>query len=561
MTSQRLLEHFDRISDAPDAIPRLRRFILDLAVRGKLVPQDPNDEPASKLLEKITHAKRELFDSNKLKRSKEPGAVKNEIAFDTPEGWISTRLGTVYDVRDGTHDTPKYVDTGYPLITSKNLSSGRLSFDGIRLISEKDHRQISDRSAVAKGDILLAMIGSIGNPVIVDTDRPFSIKNVALFKHYERSLSSADFLCLFLQHAADEMGQLATGGLQPFVSLGFLRNYPIALPPLAEQHRIVAKVDELMALCDRLEASQAERESRRDRLAVSSLNRLNNGADADAFREHARFYFNHLPHLTTRIEHIQQLRQTILNLAVIGKLTERLQGGLDAHDELLAVDNKKRKLALRKAKPIMPIAPVEEWCDLPNRWVWARWDQITDWITYGFTRPMPHEEHGVPIVTGKNVNYGRIIFETAERTTKEAYVSLNDKDRPKPGDILVTKDGSIGRSAIVTNEEPFCINQSVAVLWLRSCHFNKHFLQLAIDCPQTQQSFLAKTEGVAIKHISVVDLGKMVFPLPPLAEQQRIVAKVEELMALCDRLEGQLTTTHTESRRLLEAVIHEAMTA
>jgi type I restriction enzyme S subunit len=174
---------------------------------------------------------------------------------------------------------------------------------------------------------------------------------------------------------------------------------------------------------------------------------------------------------------------------------------------------------------------------------------------------MPHANDGIPIVTGKNVNYGKIIFETAHRTPIASYKELNDKDRPKRGDILVTKDGSIGRTAIVENDEPFCINQSVAVLWLRSCLFDRRFLQLALDCPQTQEALLAKTEGVAIKHISIIDLGKMVFPVPPLAEQHRIVAKVEALMALCDRLETSLAVAADTRRRLLDALLAEALGA
>lgn len=266
------LRHLPRLTTRPAHIQQLRQTILNFAVRGQLVPQDPDDEPASELIERISQTKRQLVVSKKLRKPEalEPLA-EEEIRFNVPALWSRTRLGAVYDVRDGTHDTPKYVETGYPLITSKNLSSGRLSFDDIKLISEHDHRQISERSAVEKWDILLAMIGSIGNPVIVDTDRPFSIKNVALFKYYDRDLSSPGFLCLFLQHAAGQMRQLAAGGLQPFVSLGFLRSYPIALPPLAEQHRIVAKVNELMALCNRLEAQLATAQSESHRLLESVL--------------------------------------------------------------------------------------------------------------------------------------------------------------------------------------------------------------------------------------------------------------------------------------------------
>ena len=254
--AQFVLNTLPALTTRADHIKQLRQIILSLAVRGKLVTQDPNDEPASELLGRIIQTKRQMVASKALRKVKELEPVsEHEIKFDLPSQWVATRLGTVYDVRDGTHDTPKYVDVGYPLITSKNLSSGQLSFANIKFISEQDHRQISERSAVQRDDILLAMIGSIGNPVVVDTDRPFSIKNVALLKYYDRALSDPGYLCLFLQYAADEMRQLAAGGLQPFVSLGFLRSYPVALPPLSEQHRIVAKVSQLMALCEQLEAS------------------------------------------------------------------------------------------------------------------------------------------------------------------------------------------------------------------------------------------------------------------------------------------------------------------
>lgn len=231
----------------------LRKAILTLAVQGKLVPQDPNHELAEELYARIQSAKEQLIKTRTIKRvSVEPNP--NEGSCDQlPTGWIWTRLGNVFDVRDGTHDTPKYTSEGFPLITSKNIYTESLSFEGANFISEEDHRQISERSRVDRRDILFAMIGSIGNPVIVDTDREFSIKNVALFKYYAPDDAEPRFLLLYLKLVSEEMRAKAAGGVQSFVSLGFLRNYPFPLPPLAEQHRIVAKVDQLMALVDQLE--------------------------------------------------------------------------------------------------------------------------------------------------------------------------------------------------------------------------------------------------------------------------------------------------------------------
>ncbi len=235
----------------------LRKSILTLAVQGKLVPQDSKDESALKLFTRINSTKEQRIKQRTIKRATVEENPTGDSYAPLPPGWMWTRLGNTFDVRDGTHDTPKYANEGFPLITSKNIYSGSLLFDGANLISEKDHRQICERSRVDRGDILFAMIGSIGNPVIVDTDREFSIKNVALFKYYGSAETEPCFLLLYLKLVAEEMRAKAAGGVQSFVSLGFLRNYPFPLPPLAEQRRIVAKVEQLMALVDELETQLA----------------------------------------------------------------------------------------------------------------------------------------------------------------------------------------------------------------------------------------------------------------------------------------------------------------
>ncbi len=241
--------------DQQSLINNARESILQLAMQGKLVRQDENDEPAAVLLEKIKDEKERLVKEGKIRKSKPlPSVEMDEIRFKIPSTWNYVRLNDVFDVRDGTHDSPKYIPTGIPLITSKNLSSGRLDFTNVKYISEEDHSKISERSKVNEYDILFAMIGSIGNPVIVDNVLEFSIKNVALFKYYNFKLSVPRFIFYFLIQASHNMREQAAGGVQSFVSLGYLRNYIFPLPPLQEQRRIVAKVDQLMALCDELEA-------------------------------------------------------------------------------------------------------------------------------------------------------------------------------------------------------------------------------------------------------------------------------------------------------------------
>jgi len=156
------------------------------------------------------------------------------------------RLGEHLDVRDGTHDTPKYVKNGYPLITSKNLDNGKLNTDDIQFISEADHVAISTRSRVDDGDILFAMIGSIGNPVIVNKKFDFSIKNVALFKKIDSNLNDMKYIFYFFIFIQEKIKKYALGGVQSFVSLTFLRNYLVPIPPLDEQKRIVKKIEKLL---------------------------------------------------------------------------------------------------------------------------------------------------------------------------------------------------------------------------------------------------------------------------------------------------------------------------
>jgi type I restriction enzyme S subunit len=269
---QRLSQHFDTLFATTASLDALKQTVLQLAVMGKLVPQDPNDESASELLKRIAAEKARLAAEGKIRKDKPlPLVSEDEKPFELPSGWEWSRLQTCFDVRDGTHDTPKYQHTGFPLVTSKNIYGGRLCLENVKFISEADHKQISERSRVDRGDILFAMIGSIGNPVVVDIDPNFSIKNVALFKYYDLQLSSPEYLRIYLEVISDEMKIQSAGGVQSFVSLGFIRSFPFPLPPLSEQHRIVVKVDELMTLCDSLKADLAESRARQARLATTLI--------------------------------------------------------------------------------------------------------------------------------------------------------------------------------------------------------------------------------------------------------------------------------------------------
>ena len=261
-------------SDLQTAIKQAKSKILDLAIHGKLVPQDSSDEPASVLLEKLRTEKEAKLKAGELKRDKNDSYIyKNttdncyyqkfadgkevditdEIPYEVPSSWGWCRFGDYLDVRDGTHDSPKYVDNGFPFVTSKNLIDGKIDFSDVKYISEKDHKNFIQRSFVEDGDILFAMIGSIGNPVLVKKDREFSIKNVALFKPLSKSINYMKYVFFFADHIQTELTKKAKGGMQPFVPLSFFRkDLWIPIPPLAEQKRIVEKIENFYSILDKI---------------------------------------------------------------------------------------------------------------------------------------------------------------------------------------------------------------------------------------------------------------------------------------------------------------------
>lgn len=233
----RLEEAFAEIDRAEKAYEELQMLagvlkgqILQEAVQGKLVPQLAEEG----VVEQI-------------------GTAPEEVLFEIPGNWKWTRMSSVVDVRDGTHDTPKYGETGVPFVTSKNLKQGAIDFSTVRYISQEDHEEFIKRSKVDAGDILMAMIGTIGNALIVPKGLPeFSIKNIALLKKKADVEISFSYVLFVLKAFEQLMDKQSSGSVQKFVSLNYLRNMPFPVPPLKEQERIVNKVQELMRLVEAL---------------------------------------------------------------------------------------------------------------------------------------------------------------------------------------------------------------------------------------------------------------------------------------------------------------------
>ncbi|WP_171493543.1 restriction endonuclease subunit S, partial [Acinetobacter ursingii] len=436
-----------------------------------------------------------------------------------------------------------YIEKGYPLITSKNISSGKLDFTDVKYISKKDHESISIRSKVEFGDILFAMIGSIGNPVLVDTYQEFSVKNVALFKPYQREITNIRYVLKYLIYIADHLKANAQGAVQSFVSLNALRNTPIPIPPLDEQQRIVTKVDELMQLCDQLEEQQNLSSEAHDQLVDTLLNVLTNSSDVDEFQQNWQRISEKFDLLFTTEYSIDQLKQTILQLAVMGKLVKQDPNDEPASELLNQIAEEKAKLVkegkIKKSKPLSEIDLDKVPFEIPDSWAWARFSELGEFAR-GKSKHRPRNDPALfnppiyPLVqTGEVARAGNIIL---EYHSKYSEVGLAQSRMWSQGTLFIIIAANIAYSAILGFDA--CFPDSVVgftpVEPLHSARYLLFFMKTA------RQQLLEYAPATAQKNINLEILESVYIPILPLNEQEKIIQTVDEFLNICNVLKDKI---------------------
>ncbi len=546
MNAERLLEQYEKIADAPDAIARLRRFILDLAVRGKLVQQAPKDEPASALLERIKEVKAELFRSGVSKADKPIKLSFKEVSsFPLPSLWQWTDLQSVcLSITDGDHLPPPKSEEGVPFLVIGDVRSKTINYSGNRYVGREYYDRLDAIRRPLKGDVLYTLVGSFGIPVPVEDGREFCVQRHIGILRPSHEISRR-FLTYVLESSFifEQADACATGIAQRTVPLAGLRAIVIPLPPLAEQHRIVAKVDELMMLCDQLEAVRTMREATRDRLAAASLARLNT-PDPETFADDAHFALDALPTLTARPDQIKQLRQTILNLAVRGMLVPQ-----DPKDE-----------PAEEFDTALPNALVKPF-SIPSSWKWSRLGYVGK-LRGGGTPSKSNSEfwHGeIPWVSPKDMKVDYITdaqMAITQKAVQESSVNLIDR-----GSLLFVVRGMILAHSfpVAIAQEVVTVNQDMKALTPKRTEMAEYLLR-ALKGLKPQMLARVQRSSHGTCRLEGSDYADFLMPIPPLTEQHRIVAKVDELMALCDQLEARLATAGVTRGNLLDALFAEALT-
>ena len=566
MNADQLLANYERVAGAPKAVQRLRSFILDLAVHGKLVPQDPNDVPASELLKQIALEKAQLAKVRKIRRINKPSLIDDRpLLFEAPLGWVWTRLSDMSrKIHYGFTASANHEMDDIRLLRITDIQNNKVKWQSIPGCEIDKEALLSFK--LEAGDILIARTGgTIGKSFLVNelpvvaVFASYLIRVQVSHEIYDRFLKffmESPIYWMQLQEGARGAGQLNVNGQ----TLGAML---VPLPPLAEQHRIVAKVDELMALCDQLEAARVEREATRNHLTAMSLARLNTpDPDLAVFQNHAVFTLENLDHVTARRDQIEAFRQTILNLAVHGKLVPQDPNDVPASELLKQIALEKAQLAkVRKIRRINKPSLIDDrplLFEAPLGWVWTRLSDMSRKIHYGFTASANHEMDDIRLLRITDIQNNKVKWQSIPgcEIDKEALLSF----KLEAGDILIARTGgTIGKSFLVNELPVVAVFASYLIRVQVSHEIYDRFLKFFMESPIYWMQLQEGARGAGQLNVNGQTLGAMLVPLPPLAEQHRIVAKVDELMALCDQLEVSLATVDDTRRQLLDALLHEAL--
>jgi type I restriction enzyme S subunit len=549
MNAARLLEHFEQISDAADAVPRLRRFVRSLAVRGLLSARMPNNDQ--------TTAPRDADE-----------AATGSRPWQLPPQWSWTMVADTADYRFGKM-LDKAKNRGAPKRYLRNVNVRWFDFDLSDVLEMLFEEAELPEYALRRGDVLICEGGEPGRAAVWDEREPGILFQKAIHRVRFSPAVLPEFFLIALKDAADStrLAALFTGVTIKHLTGKGLGLFTFPLPPLAEQQRIVAKVDELMALCDRMEAAQVEREARRDRLVAASLARVTQppAADVASDARAAGFHLDHFARLTTRPEHVKHLRQTILNLAVRGRLVPQdpADESADTLLDLIASPSTSTKSGRPKDRSDGISAPPYS---LPNSWAWTPFGSLIVASDSGWspkTEGFPRIDTNWGVLKVSAVSWD--VFLAEENKQLLPGVTPPERAVVNPGDFLISRANTsdlIAKCVVVEQCPPRLIMSDKIVRLTLSDHVEKRFLFIVnnyADHARRHYAENATGTSLSMKNVSRDVIYSLPIPLPPLAEQRRIVAKVDELMTLCDQLEASLAAAATDRARLLESLLHEAL--
>ncbi|OQW39841.1 MAG: hypothetical protein A4S08_06395 [Proteobacteria bacterium SG_bin4] len=614
-----LQQHFDTAFAAPDGIKKLRELILTLAMQGKLVAQDPNDPPASELLKQIEAEKQRLHASPSSPRRRGSSQSKplppirpEEMPYELPQGWEWVRINEI--CHDWGQKIPNakftYIDVGAIDNKLGTISPSTQILDATDAPSRA-------RKIVKQGTVIYSTVRPyLLNIAILENEydpepiastafavlHPFASVSARFIYHYLRSP-------IFIRYVENTQKGVA----YPAINDGDFFNGLFPLSPLPEQHRIVAKIDQLMAKCNELEALRKAREEKRRTVHAAAIKQLLDTTSsfpqacprADGEQESSsskesdlrspstreqtyrgdgvsahgwNFIQQHFDELYTVKENVAELRKTILQLAVMGCLVPQDPNDPPVSELLKQIEAEKQRLHASssprrrgssglkdldsrfrgndgiKTKSLPPIKPEEVPYELPKGWEWVSLEDVSEKIHYGYTASADHSNQKVRLLRITDIQDNKVDWETVPgcnaRKEEVAQYLLADND------ILIARTGgTVGKSFLVKGINVDAVFASYLIRVVPSIHMDVRYIKYFAEGPLYWRQLYAACSGTGQPNVNGTSLSQLLLALPPLPEQHRIVAKIDQLMALCDRLEQQIDAATGKQTELLNAVM------
>lgn len=547
-------------------IKKLRELILELAVRGKLVPQDPNDEPASVLLRGMKQQQEDLIKEKKIKKPKKLPPI-NEIleSISIPQGWELCYLNDIGDWGAGA--TPNRTNSGYYGGNIPWFKSGELSEDYIT-DSEEHITALALKECSLRdnqpGDVLIAMYGAtIGKTSILNTR---STSNQAVCACTPFDGLSNQYLLTFLKASKRVFTSMGAGGAQPNISKEKIVATQFALPPLKEQLRIVEKVEQLMSLCDQLEQHSLTSLDAHQQLVETLLTTLTDSQNADELAENWARISEHFDTLFTTEASIDALKQTILQLAVMGKLVPQDPNDEPASELLKRIAQEKAQLVkdgkMKKQKPLPPVNDEDKLFKIPFNWEHVYLNDICEVITDGTHQTPKYIDKGRPFISAQCVKPFKFMPENCRYVSEEDYQQYIKNRTPEINDILLARVGAgIGECAVIDINLEFSIYVSTALIKPIKRHINSNYLCLWLNSPIGRffSSRYTYGKGVSQGNLNLSLIRTFVISLPPYKEQNLIVEKVLTYLLICEKLKSKIQSAQQTQLHLAEALTDAAI--
>lgn len=536
-------------------IKKLRELILELAVRGKLVEQDPDDEPASVLLERIAEERERQVREGKIKKPRKIPKIKDsEKLFDLPLGWNWARLSDVLRVINGrAYKKHEMLKHGTPLLRVGNLfTSNEWYYSDLELEDDK---------YIDNGDLIYAWSASFG-PFVWKGGRAIYHYHIWKLELYDESHLEKLFLFNYLKAVTEEIKSSGSGIAMIHMTKAKMEELVVPVPPLPEQHRIVEKVDELMALCDRLEHQVGDQLEAHEVLVDTLLDALTRSTDAKETAEHWARIAEQFDTLFTAEASIEKLKQTILQLGVMGRLVPQSPTDEPASVLLERIAEERERLVregkIRKSKEASQVSQEHEPFDIPSSWQWCRFPDIGE-VARGKSKhrprndPVLYKEGTVPFVqTGDVARSGKVI-----KSYSALYNDFGVEQSKKwsSGTLCITIAANIADTGVLGFDA--CFPDSIVGFTPLTEEIESEYLEYFLRTAKKNLEEYAPS--TAQKNINLEVLEEILVPLPPANEQRKIVERVDELIAICDQLKAFLNEAAETRAQLAEAVVEQAV--